>query len=221
MGGLSPPVPTMSEAESKALLARYGIPVPAEAVVASPEEAAAAAEGIGFPVVVKLCGRAIAHKTERGLVKLGLRDGAAVAAAGAELLAAARPDDGEVGLLVGAMVSGARELIAGFVRDDEFGPCVMLGIGGILAEALGDVAFRLAPLAPVDADDLVDELSNQALLGPVRGEPPVDRAALAGILLGLAAAAEEDERIRSIDLNPLIVSGGVPLAVDALVELDG
>jgi acetyl-CoA synthetase (ADP-forming) len=119
------------------------------------------------------------------------------------------------------MVSGARELIAGFVRDDEFGPCVMLGIGGILAEALGDVAFRLAPLAPVDADDLVDELSNQALLGPVRGEPPVDRAALAGILLGLAAAAEEDERIRSIDLNPLIVSGGVPLAVDALVELDG
>jgi len=221
MGGLSPPVPTMSEAESKALLARYGIPVPAEAVVASPEQAAAAAEGIGFPVVVKLCGRAIAHKTERGLVKLGLRDGAAVAAAGAELLAAARPDDGDVGLLVGAMVSGARELIAGFVRDDEFGPCVMLGIGGILAEALGDVAFRLAPLAPVDADDLVDELSNQALLGAVRGEPPVDRAALARILLGLAAAAEEDERIRSIDLNPLIVSGGVPLAVDALVELDG
>jgi acetyl-CoA synthetase (ADP-forming) len=211
----------MSEAESKALLARYGIPVPPEAVVASPEEAAAAAEGIGFPVVVKLCGRAIAHKTERGLVKLGLRDGAAVAAAGAELLAAARPNDGDVDLLVGAMVSGARELIAGFVRDDEFGPCVMLGIGGILAEALGDVAFRLAPLAPVDADDLVDELSNQALLGPVRGEPPVDRAALAGILLGLAAAAEEDERIRSIDLNPLIVSGGVPLAVDALVELDG
>jgi acetyl-CoA synthetase (ADP-forming) len=97
----------------------------------------------------------------------------------------------------------------------------MLGIGGILPEALGDVAFRLAPLAPVDADDLVDELSNQALLGPVRGEPPVDRAALAGILLGLAAAAEEDERIRSIDLNPLIVSGGVPLVVDALVELDG
>jgi acetyl-CoA synthetase (ADP-forming) len=211
----------MSEAESKALLARYGIPVPAEAVVASPEEAAAVAEGIGFPVVVKLCGRAIAHKTERGLVKLGLRDGAAVAAAGAELLAAAHPDDGDVGLLVGAMVSGARELIAGFVRHDEFGPCVMLGIGGILAEALGDVAFRLAPLAPVDADDLVDELSNQALLGPVRGEPPVDRAALAGILRGLAAAAEEDERIRSIDLNPLIVSGGVPLAVDALVELDG
>jgi acetyl-CoA synthetase (ADP-forming) len=214
-------MPTLSEAESKALLARHGVPVPAEELVSTAEEAVEAAERIGFPVVVKLCGPAIAHKTERGLVKLGLRDPAAVAAAAAEVLAAARAEDGDVGLLVGAMVSGARELIAGFVRDDQFGPCVMLGIGGVLAEALGDVAFRLAPLDRVDADDLVDELSNQALLGPVRGEPPVDRAALAEILLGLSAVGEGDERIRSIDLNPLIVSGGVPLAVDALVELDG
>ena len=211
---------TLSEAESKALLARHGVPVPAEAVVATPEEAAEAAGAIGFPVVVKLCGRAIAHKTERGLVKLGLRDAAAVTAAAAELLAAARPEDGDVGLLVGAMVSGVRELIAGFVRDDEFGPCVMLGVGGVLAEAVGDVAFRLAPLRAVDAEELIDELANQALLGPVRGEPPVDRAALAGILLGLAAVAEGDDRIRSIDLNPLIVSDGVPLAVDALIEID-
>jgi acetyl-CoA synthetase (ADP-forming) len=214
-------MPTLSEAESKALLARHGVPVPAEELVSTAEEAVEAAERIGFPVVVKLCGPAIAHKTERGLVKLGLRDPAAVAAAAAEVLAAARAEDGDVGLLVGAMVSGARELIAGFVRDDQFGPCVMLGIGGVLAEALGDVAFRLAPLDRVDADDLVDELSNQALLGPVRGEPPVDREALAQVLLGLSAVGEGDERIRSIDLNPLIVSGGVPLAVDALVELDG
>ena len=211
---------TLSEAESKALLARHGVPVPAEAVVATPEEAAEAAGAIGFPVVVKLCGQAIAHKTERGLVKLGLRDAAAVTAAAAELLAAARPEDGDVGLLVGAMVSGVRELIAGFVRDDEFGPCVMLGVGGILAEAVADVVFRLAPLSPVDAEDLIDDLASQALLGPVRGEPPVDRAALAGILLGLAAVAEGDDRIRSIDLNPLIVSDGVPLAVDALIEID-
>ena len=214
-------MPTLSEAESKALLARHGIPVPAEELVDSAEEAAAAAGRIGYPVVVKLCGRAIAHKTERGLVKLNLRDAAAVEAAATDLLAAARPEDGDVGLLVGAMVSGARELIAGFVRDDEFGPCVMLGIGGIFAEALGDVAFRLAPLQPVDADELIDDLSNQALLGALRGEPPVDRAALASIVRGLAELGEGDERIRSIDLNPLIVSGsGVPTAVDALVELE-
>jgi acetate---CoA ligase (ADP-forming) subunit beta len=225
-------MPTLSEAESKALLARHGIPVPDEELVASIDEAVAAAGRIGFPVVVKLCGAAIAHKTERGLVKLGLRDAAGVEAAARELLAAVRPEDrggspaapeayGDVGLLVGAMVGGARELIAGFVRDDVFGPCVMLGIGGIFAEALGDVAFRLAPLTPVDADELIDELSNQALLGPLRGEPPVDRAALARILLGLAETGVDDERIRSIDLNPLIVADGVPVAVDALVELDG
>jgi succinyl-CoA synthetase beta subunit len=214
-------VPTLSEAESKALLARHGVPVPGEALVATPGEAVAAAAEIGYPVVVKLCGAAIAHKTERGLVKLALGDAAAVEAAAQEVLAAARPEDGEVSLLVGAMVSGARELIAGFVRDDEFGPCVMLGIGGIFAEALGDVAFRLAPLDAIDAADLIDDLANQALLGAVRGEPPVDREALARILLALAEVGDGDERIRSIDLNPLIVAGGVPVAVDALVELDG
>ena len=213
-------MPTLSEAESKALLARHGVPVPAEELVLSAEEAVGAAERVGFPVVVKLCGAAIAHKTERGLVKLGLRDAAGVRGAAAELLAAARPEDGDVGLLVGTMVSGARELIAGYVRDESFGPTVMLGVGGVLAEAVADVAFRLAPLSPVDAEDLIDDLAGQALLGPVRGEPPVDRAALAGILLALAAVGEGDGRIRSIDLNPLIVSGGVPTAVDALVELD-
>lgn len=214
-------MPTLSEAESKALLGRHGVPVPAEELVGSADDAVAAAERVGFPVVVKLCGAAIAHKTERGLVKLGLADAAAVRTAGEELLGAARPDDGDVGLLVGAMVSGSRELIAGYVRDDEFGPTVMVGVGGVLAEAIADVAFRLAPLTPVDAEDLIDDLASQALLGPVRGEPPVDRAVLAGILLGLAAVGEADDRIRSIDLNPLIVSGGVPTAVDALVELDG
>jgi acetate---CoA ligase (ADP-forming) subunit beta len=210
----------LSEAESKQLLARHGIPVPAEALVASADEAAAAAERIGFPAVVKLCGAGIAHKTERGLVKLGLRDGPEVAVAAGDLLAAARPEDGDVGLLVGAMVPGSRELIAGFVRDEEFGPCVMLGIGGVLAEAIGDVAFRLAPLDPVDADEMIDDLAHQALLGPVRGEPAVNRVLLARILLGLAAVGEADDRIRSVDLNPLIVAGGVPVAVDALVELD-
>jgi acetyl-CoA synthetase (ADP-forming) len=195
--------------------------VPGEAVVATPDEAVAAAEGIGYPVAVKLCGAAIAHKTERGLVKLGLGDAAAVEIAAGELLAAARPEDGDVALLIAAMVQGTREFIAGFIRDQEFGPCVMLGIGGIFAEALGDVAFRLAPLDAVDAADLIDDLANQALLGALRGEPPVDRAALTRILLALAEVGGGDDRIHSIDLNPLIVAGGVPVAVDALVVLDG
>lgn len=209
----------LSEAESKLLLAGYGVPVPAEELVGSPEAAAAAAQRIGFPVVVKLCGRGIAHKTERGLVRLRLGDAEAVRHAAAELLALATPDDRDVGVLVGAMVSGTRELIAGLVRDPQFGPCVMLGVGGVLAEAVADVAFRLVPLSRADGEELVEDLRSQMLFGPVRGEPPVDRERLVHVLVALGELATADGRVRSVDLNPLIVSDGVPVAVDALVEL--
>lgn len=212
-------MPTLSESESKALLAAHGVPVPEEAVVTTPEEAAAAAARIGFPVVAKLCGAGIAHKTERGLVRLGLRDEGAVRAAAADLLDAATPEDGEVGVLVGPMVAGLRELIAGVVRDPQFGPCVMLGVGGVLTEALGDVVFRLAPMDRTDAEEMIGELGSQGLLGPLRGEPAVDRGRLVDVLVGLAEIVGSDGRVVSVDLNPLIVSGGVPVAVDALVEL--
>jgi succinyl-CoA synthetase beta subunit len=214
-------MPTLSEAASKALLAGYGVPVAPERLVATPDEAVEAAGALGFPVVAKLCGPAIAHKTERGLVRLGLRSADDVRAAAADLLAAATPADGDVGVLVGSMVRGNRELIAGVVRDAQFGPCVMLGVGGILAEAVADVAFRVAPLDAVDAEELVDDLTMQALLGPFRGEPAVDRAALVDLLVGLGRLAAERTDVASVDVNPLIVGheDGVPLAVDALVEV--
>jgi acetyl-CoA synthetase (ADP-forming) len=143
---------------------------------------------------------------------------AAVGQAAADLLAASRPGDGEVALLVAPMVGGTRELIAGLHRDAQFGMTVMLGIGGVLAEALGDVAFRLLPLEPVDAAELIDDLATQSLLGPFRGEPAVDRDALARVLLGLSSAAGAHPEIVAADLNPLIVVDGRPVAVDALVE---
>jgi acetyl-CoA synthetase (ADP-forming) len=188
-------------------------------VVPTASEAAVKANELGYPVVVKLCGDAIAHKTERGLVRLGLTDADAVRDAATELLALARPDDGPVGLLVMPMVKGSRELIAGLHTDPQFGPCVMLGIGGILAEAIRDVQFRVVPITPLDAAEMIEGLRTQALLGAFRGEPPVDRDALAEILLGLSRAAEADPDIVSVDLNPLVVVDGTPLAVDALVEL--
>ncbi len=116
---------TLSEHASKALLAGYGVPVAREALVADAEAAARAAAEIGFPVVVKLCGDAVAHKTERSLVRLSIADAAGVRAAARELLALRRPEDGDVALLVAEMVRGRRELIAGVVRDPQFGPCVM------------------------------------------------------------------------------------------------
>ena len=210
---------TLSEADSKRLLAEYGVPIAPERLVATADEAASAAAELGFPVVAKLCGATIAHKTERGLVRLGLASVEQVRATASELLAAATPDDGEVGVLVGAMVKGARELIAGVVRDPQFGPCVMVGIGGIFAEALADVAFRVAPLTATDAEELIDDLHHQALLHAFRGEPPVDRDTLAEVLLGLGRLSAERPEVVAVDINPLIVVDGKPTAVDALVEL--
>ena len=210
---------TLSESASKALLRGHGVPLLDEREVATAPEAVVAAAELGHPVVVKLCGDAIAHKTERGLVKLGLGDATAVEHASEALLAAATPDDGEVSLLVAPMVKGTRELIAGVSRDPQFGPTVLLGVGGILAEAVGDAVVRLVPLSRADAEDMVDGLATQALLGPFRGEPAVDRDALVAVLLGLSAAAEADPSIQAIDLNPLIVVDGTPIAVDALVEV--
>lgn len=209
---------TLSEAESKRLLAAHGVPVLEEHSVSSAAAAADAAQSIGFPVVVKLCGATISHKSERGLVRLGLTDRAAVEEAATALLEAVSPDDGAVELLVAPMVRGMRELIAGLATDPQFGPCVMVGIGGVLAEGIGDVAFGLVPLGEFDADEMIGALRSQALLGPFRGEPAVDRSAMRSVLLGLSRLAEADGSIRSVDLNPLIVVDGRPVAVDALVE---
>jgi acetate---CoA ligase (ADP-forming) subunit beta len=208
---------TLSEADSRTLVAEAGVTVSRWATADDADDAVVVAEKMGFPVVVKLCGGAIAHKTERGLVRLSLTSADDVRAAATDLLGAATESDGAVELLVSTMARGDRELIAGLVRDPQFGPCVMLGVGGVLAEAVADVAFRLAPLERLDAYELIDDLGAQTLLGPFRGQPAVDRDALADTLCALGDLAG-NPAIASIDLNPLIVVDGQPVAVDALVE---
>jgi acetyl-CoA synthetase (ADP-forming) len=211
--------PTLSEADSTALLSDFGVTFAQQRLVGGPDEAAAAAVELGFPVVAKLCGDTIAHKTERGLVRLGLIDAAAVSAAASDLLAAATPEDGPVSVLIASMVRGTRELIAGLSRDEQFGMTVMVGIGGVLAEALGDVAIRLVPITRVDAADMLDELGTQSLLDSFRGEPALDRDAMIDVLLALSTLAEARPDVSSVDLNPLVIVNGRPIAVDALVEL--
>jgi acetate---CoA ligase (ADP-forming) subunit beta len=212
---------TLSEHESKRVLAAAGVPVLDERVVETPGEAVDAAREVapGAAVVVKLCGEGVAHKTERGLVRLGLHGDEDVRAASTALLDAALPEDGAVRILVAPMVHGSRELIAGVLRDLQFGPCVMIGVGGVLAEALADVAFRLVPVQRVDAEEMLDDLAAQALLGPVRGEPPVDRSAVADVVLALSRLAVENADIAAVDVNPLVVVDGRPVAVDGLVEV--
>ncbi|MBI4516704.1 MAG: acetate--CoA ligase family protein [Deltaproteobacteria bacterium] len=210
---------TLSEYESKRVLREYGVPTVREALVPAAQDALAAAAEIGFPVALKLCGGAIAHKTERNLVRLNLVDEVAVEAAAQELLGRRRPQDGEVGLLVQAMVSGRREIIVGMVRDPQFGPCVMLGLGGILAEALRDVVFRMAPLNSAEGSDMIAELKASHVLSAFRGEPPVDREALSQVLIGVGRLGLERPAVRSLDINPLIIAAGKPVAVDALIEV--
>jgi acyl-CoA synthetase (NDP forming) len=211
---------TLSEPASKALVARHGVRLPRERTAADPESAAEAAAALGFPVVLKLAGEGIAHKTERGLVRVGLGDRDAVVREARDLLARARPEDGPVELLVAEQIRGQRELIAGLVRDPQFGPCVMLGQGGVLAEALSDAVFALVPLSRDEARRMIDGLTTRRLFTePHRGEPALDREALADVLEGLSRLAVESPEIESVDLNPLIVHDGRPIAVDALVEV--
>ena len=211
---------TLSEHESKGILAEAGIRIPREVLASSPPEAVEAAERIGYPVALKLCGRGIAHKTERHLVRLDLTGAELVHDNAEELLAHRTEDERDAELLVCPMLQGRRELIAGLVRDPQFGPCVMLGLGGIFAEALGDVAFAVAPLEGCDADELIDALDQAHLLGPFRGQPAVDRAVLGALLEGLGRIGLERPEVLSIDVNPLIVVGAEPVVVDALVEVE-
>jgi acetate---CoA ligase (ADP-forming) subunit beta len=214
---------TLSEAESRRVVARHGVPVSPFVTAESTDAVLAAVTAepaVTFPVVAKLCGRAIAHKTERGLVRLRLADETELRRACDDLLGAVRPDDGGVELLVSSMVGGNRELIAGLHDDPQFGLTVMLGVGGVLAEAVRDVVFRLVPITPTDAEEMIDDLATQRLLGEFRGEPPVDRQALSDTLVALARVGENEAGIRSVDLNPLILVDGRPIAVDALVEVE-
>ena len=207
---------TLSEAESKAFLKPRGIPVVGEKVAEDAGAAVCFAEQIGFPVVVKGLGKALLHKTEKGLVRLNLKDAREVEDAAKEIAAAAG-DDLE-GFLVQPFISGKREFMAGLFRDKTYGPVVMFGLGGIFTEALSDVVFRLAPVSPEDARDMIHEIRSRALLGPIRGGAPVDLDVLVKTIIGLSDIAMSCPDVREIDINPLLVTDdGRPVAVDALV----
>ena len=123
------------------------------------------------------------------------------------------------GVLVEHMVQGKREFVVGLIRDKLFGPVVMFGLGGIFTEALHDVAFAVAPLADEDVEELLDAIEAKVLLGPFRGAPAVDRAALARVIKAVAQMGEDHPEIREIDVNPLLIDGAEPVAVDALIAL--
>ena len=212
---------TLSESDSKEILRAAGVPFAAEHLVADAHGAVEAAVSVGFPVAVKASGDSIAHKTERGLVHLGLGSPEAVRRSIVDIEERLLPEDGKVSFLVAPMVKGNRELIVGVVRDETFGPVIMVGIGGVLAEALNDVIFLRIPFSDSDVDRALDRLANRVLLGPYRGQAAPDRGQLQSLLGNLGRLINSRSDIRSIDVNPVIVQAdGSLVAVDALVELE-
>ncbi|HUY99702.1 MAG TPA: acetate--CoA ligase family protein [Thermomicrobiaceae bacterium] len=211
----------VGESASKALLGRYGIPVPAGGLAESVDEALALAGEVGYPVVLKVEADGIHHKTEAGGVALGIASDDELRSEHAALLArvAARAPGARIrGVRVERRVSGLVELIVGGRNDPVFGPVVVAGLGGVLAEALGDVSTRLAPVDVAEARVMLGELRGVALLGPYRGRPAVDVAAVAEVIARVSQLLLELPEVRELDLNPVLVGaeGEGCVAVDAL-----
>lgn len=197
---------------ARQVLKAVGIPVAPEATADSAARATAIAAEFGYPVVMKGLMPGTVHKTEAGLVKLHLQSPDMVADAYSEMTLRM---GGQGQVLVQKEISGEFEMIAGFFRDPQFGPCVMCGIGGIFTEILADTAFAVAPLTHSDALKLTARLKSQKLLNGFRGQPALARDALAGILVALSLLGRDYPAVREIDINPLIIRDGMPVAVDA------
>ena len=205
----------LTEYESKRFLATYGIPITRESVAHSEKEALAKASEIGYPVVLKGSGEALRHKTDLNLIALNLKDEKSLRRAYRQLTSNTEAKVKEV--LVQEMIEGDRELMVGLFRDPQFGPCVMFGLGGIFTEILEDSVFRVAPLSRKDALEMLSEIRGKKILESIRGKPRVDRNALADILLAISRIGKEHSQICEIDINPIKLVNGKPIAVDALV----
>lgn len=206
----------LSEYDAKRVLETYGIPVTRESLVQTRDEAVSAARAIGYPVVVKACSTRLLHKSEAGAVAVGIPDDEALLSAYDRITATVQAP--LTGILVQEMVPGQRELVIGLSRDPQFGPCVMLGLGGVLTEALRDIVFRVAPLDRDEALDMMAELRSRAILDSFRGQAPADREALAGALTGIGRIGLDHGEIVEIDVNPIIIDPrGRIRAVDALM----
>ena len=216
--GLNRGQKALSEYESKKLLGLYGIPVTREKLSHSADEAVSAAAGLGFPVVLKACSAELMHKSERGCIELNLRSERDVREAYERII---RSVDLELeGVLVQEMVLGQRELVIGLTRDPQFGPCVMLGMGGTMTEVFQDTVFRMAPFDTTEAKDMTEELRFKTILGAFRGQKPVDMEILCRTLTAVGQIGIELETVSELDINPMIITPeGRLVAVDALVVL--
>jgi acyl-CoA synthetase (NDP forming) len=205
----------LSERRSKELLAAYGIPVTGDIFVTRPEEAASAAKLIGFPVVLKASADSLSHKSDRGLVRVGISSEKAVRAAYREIMTAA-PD--AEGVIVCELVRDGVETVVGVVRDQLFGPVIMFGLGGVAVEIFKDVTFRVPPFDKAEARRMIEEIKAFPLLRGARGRPKADLKALVDVIMKVQRLAVDlSGDIAELDINPLLALPDRAVALDALV----
>jgi len=218
---------TLSEFESKQLIAAWGVPVTQEVRVGSADAAIEAAQRLGYPVVLKVDSPDILHKTEAGVVRLGVRDAEQVRTAYADILARAAayaPNASISGVLVQEMVTEGVEVIVGVSYDAQIGPTLLFGSGGVMVEVYNDVALRRCPITQAEAHAMLSDVKGARLLHGFRGRPAADVEALAQALVHVShLAVQLDGRLAELDINPLLVlpAGRGVKAVDALVVFKG
>jgi len=215
---------TLTAPECKTVCEAYGIPLPEEGIANSPEDAVMIANGIGYPVAMKIVSADIQHKTEAGGVLVGLRDAAEVTTGYNSIIESVQsyaPDADVVGLQVQQMLDKSdQEVIVGAVTDPSFGKLVAFGLGGILVEVLKDVTFRLAPATTEDANSMLDGIQATEVLRGVRGTEAVNRDALTRIIVSVSKLISDFPSIQEIDLNPILANASGATAVDALITVD-
>lgn len=208
------------EHEAAEVCRAYGIACPDSALARDKAQAAAAAEEMGYPVVLKVVSPQVLHKSDVGGVRTGVASSAQVEEAYDSILESVtkrQPDAHFAGVMVAKMAGSGIETIVGLKRDDTFGPVVMFGIGGVNVEVYGDVTFRLCPIDRLTADEMLGDVRGRPLLEGFRGAARANRAALAGVILAVCRMGVDNPEIASLDLNPVRVDSDRALALDARI----
>ena len=211
------------EPEAKMVCMEYGIPVPRFKVALTYDEAIKFAEGMGYPVVLKIVSPDIIHKFDIGGVALNLKNSSEVKKGYENILMNVKrhkPNAKIVGVLVQEMAPQSTEVIVGAIKDPQFGPALMFGLGGIFVEVLKDVTFRIAPITESDAREMITEVKAYPVLKGYRGQPPVDLNAIVNILLNTSKLVMDHLEIKELDLNPILVYEKGAKTVDARIILE-
>jgi acetyl-CoA synthetase (ADP-forming) len=214
---------SLLETEAKAICADYAIPVTKFELAKTEDEAAALAGKIGFPVVLKIVSPDILHKSDVGGVAVGLDDAKSVRQAFRQILLNVRkhsPKANIVGVLVQEMAPPSTEVIVGAIKDPQFGPALMFGLGGIFVEVLKDVAFRITPVSEDEAREMITEVRAYPLLKGYRNTPPADVDAIVKIIMNVSRLVSEHPEIKELDLNPIMVYEKGAKTVDARIVLE-